>query len=114
MKKGEIWWASLPEPRGSEPGFRRPVVIVSSNEFNVSRINTVLVATITSSLRLAEAPGNIKLTQKSSKLGKDSVINVSQIITIDKEFLTEKVSKLSSNNFNQLNEGLMLVMGLKT
>ena len=112
MKKGEIWWASLPEPRGSEPGFRRPVVIVSSNEFNASRINTVLVATITSNLRLAQAPGNIKLTRKSSKLDQDSVINVSQIITIDKSVLTEKVSKLNQQSFNLLNEGLLLVMGL--
>ena len=112
MKKGEIWWASLPEPRGSEPGFRRPIVIVSSNDFNASNINTVLAATITSSPRLANAPGNVKITKKASKLGKDSVINVSQIITVNKSFLTEKVSKLNQQSFNLLNEGLKLVMGL--
>ena len=112
MKKGEIWWASLPAPRGSEPGFRRPVVIVSSNEFNASHINTVLAATITSNLRLAQAPGNIKLTKKISKLDRDSVINVSQIITIDKSFLTEKINKLNQQNLHLLNEGLLLVMDL--
>lgn len=112
MKKGEIWWASLDEPRGSEPGFRRPVVIVSSNEFNDSRINTVLAAVITSSLHLTGAPGNILLQRKTSKLAKDSVINVSQIITIDKSFLTEKVSKLNSQYLNALDEGLRVVLGL--
>lgn len=102
----------MDEPRGSEPGFRRPVVIVSSNEFNDSRINTALAAVITSSLHLADAPGNILLQKKASKLAKDSVINVSQIITIDKNFLTEKVSKLNSQYLNALDEGLRVVLGL--
>jgi mRNA interferase MazF len=114
VKKGEIWWASLPEQRGSEPGFRRPVIIVSANTFNVSRINTVLVAVITSNLRLAEAPGNIRLTKRSSKLGKESVINISQIITIDKSFLTERNSRISDQLLVELNEGLKLVLGLET
>ena len=112
MKKGEIWWASLGEPRGSEPGFRRPIVIVSSNEFNDSKINTVLAAVITSNVRLADAPGNVLLEKKHSKLAKDSVINVSQIITVDKEYLTEKLSKLSAQYMNALNDGLKLVLGL--
>lgn len=112
MKKGEIWWASLSEPRGSESGFRRPVVIVSSNAFNDSRINTILAAVITSNLRLAEAPGNIRLSRKSSNLSKASVINVSQIITVDKAFLTERISRLNSQYVNALNEGLKLVFGL--
>ncbi len=112
MKKGEIWWASLGEARGSEPGFRRPVVIVSSNEFNDSRINTVLAAVITSNLHLADAPDNILLQKKSSKLAKDSVINVSQIITIDKIFLTEKIAKLNAQHLNALDAGLGLVLGL--
>ena len=112
MKRGEIWWASLGEPCGSEPGFRRPVVIISSNAFNDSKINTVLAAVITSNIRLADAPGNIKLPKRSSKLSKDSVINVSQLITVDKAFLTERVSKLNSQFVNSLNEGLSLVLGL--
>jgi mRNA interferase MazF len=112
VKKGEIWWASLDEPRGSEPGFRRPVIIVSSNDFNDSRISTVLAVVITSNLRLAEAPGNILLEKKHSKLPKDSVINVSQLITLDKAFLTEKIAKLNAQHLNALNEGLRLVLGL--
>lgn len=112
MKKGEIWWASLGEPRGSEPGFRHPVIIVSSNEFNDSRINTVLAVVVTSTRRLADAPGNILLEKKHSRLSKDSVVNVSQLITIDKEFLVEKISKLNAQHLNALNEGLRLVLGL--
>jgi mRNA interferase MazF len=112
INRGEIWWASLAEPRGSEPGFRRPVVVVSSNYFNESNINTVLAAVITSNLRLADAPGNILLPKKLSKLSKDSVINVSQIITLDKAFLTEKVSRLNSQQLNDLNDGLKLVLAL--
>lgn len=112
MKKGEIWWASLGEPGGSEPGFRRPVIIVSANEFNDSRINTVLAVVVTTNLRLADAPGNILLEKKHSKLAKDSVINVSQLITVNKEFLTEKISKLNAQHLNAVNEGLRLVLGL--
>ena len=112
MKKGEIWWASLAEPRGSEPGFRRPIVIVSSDVFNKSKINTVLAVVITSNLALAEAPGNIQLSKRSSKLSKESVINVSQIITIDKHFLTERISKLGPQLMASLNEGLSLVLDL--
>lgn len=81
MQRGEIWWASMGMPRGSEPGYRRPVVIVQSNEFNRSRINTVIVAIITSSLRLADAPGNVQISGKGSGLNKPSVINVSQLAT---------------------------------
>jgi mRNA interferase MazF len=112
IKRGEIWWAALPEPRGSEPGFRRPVVIVSSNNFNESNINTVLVAVITSNLRLAEAPGNVLLPKKLSKLSKDSVINVSQVLTLDKAYLTEKISSLNPQQLNDLNDGLKLVLAL--
>ncbi|PIE42956.1 MAG: mRNA interferase MazF2 [Gammaproteobacteria bacterium] len=112
MKKGEIWWASLGEPRGSEPGFRRPIVIVSSNAFNDSAINTILAAVITSNTRLADAPGNISLSKRMSKLSKESVINISQIITVDKAYLDERVSKLNRQFLGALDEGLALVMGL--
>ncbi len=78
MHRGEIWWASLSQPRGSEPGYDRPVVIISADEFNRGGINTVCVAVITSNNRLAEAPGNFKLSEQSSGLSKDSVVNVSQ------------------------------------
>ena len=112
MKRGEIWWASLDEPRGSEPGYRRPVVIVSSNEFNQSKINTVIVAIITSNIRLADAPGNFLISTSDSGLAKQSVVNVSQILTLDKSFLSKKSGKLPSKIIPILNEGLRLVFSV--
>ena len=100
------------EPRGSEPGYRRPVVVVSTNEFNRSLIQTVIVSVVTSNLRLVDAPGNFKITKKQSNLSKDSVVNVSQLITLDKTFLTEKIGQLNSKNINYLNEGIKLVLGV--
>ena len=112
MKKGEIWWASLEEPRGSEPGFRRPVVIISSNEFNKSKIQTVIVVAITSNIRLSEAPGNFKLTKKGSGLNRESVVNVSQLLTLDKSFLNEKSGKLNTKQNQLLNYGLQLALNV--
>ena len=112
MKRGEIWWATLDEPIGSEPGYRRPVVIVSSNEFNQSKINTVIVAIVTSNLRLADAPGNFSISKKESGLSKESVINVSQVLTLDKSFLSKKSGKLSSKKVLFLNEGLRLTLSI--
>ena len=112
MKRGEIWWASMGEPKGSEPGYRRPVIIVSTNEFNRSLIQTVIVAVVTSNLRLVDAPGNFKITKKQSILSKGSVVNISQLITLDKMFLTEKIGKLNPKNINFLNEGIKLVLGV--
>ena len=112
MRRGEIWWADLPEPRGSEPGFRRPVLIVQDNSFNRSLISTVVVAVITSNVFLANAPGNVCLSKRNTKLGKESVVNVSQIITLDKNFLSEKVGKLSSKLQDEVDEGLRLIFSL--
>lgn len=112
MERGEVWWASLDEPRGTEPGYRRLVVVVSSNEFNRSKIQTVIVAIITSNLRLAEAPGNFKLLKKDAGLSKESVVNVSQLLTLDKSFLTEPLGKLSRKKIIVLNEGLKLVLSI--
>lgn len=112
MKRGEIWWASMPEPQGSEPGFRRPVIVISANDFNQSRIQTVTVTIVTSNLRLAEAPGNFKLSKKLSKLSRDSVVNVSQIMTLDKSLLTEAVEQLDARHLNLLNSGLKLALNL--
>jgi len=112
MKKGELWWASLDDPRGSEPGYRRPVVIISSDEFNESKIQTVIVAIITSNLRLGDAPGNFKLMKKDCGLSKDSVVNVSQVLTLDKSFLTEPIGKLSRKKMLTLNDGLKLVLSI--
>ena len=112
MVRGEIWWASLPEPRRSGPGYRRPVVVIQSDPFNESRINTVIVAAITSNMRLSAAPGNILLSAEESGLPRDSVVNVSQVLTVDKSFLTERVGVLSSPLAATLDDGLRLVMGL--
>ncbi len=112
MKKGEIWWASLASPRASEPGYRRPVVVVSSDEFNQSHIATLIAAVVTSNLRLAEAPGNFVLKKKSSCLSRESVVNVSQLLTLDKQYCFEKIGKLTQKQFQTLNEGLRLVLAV--
>ena len=112
IQRGEIWWASLPEPIGSEPGYRRPILVVQSDDFNRSRIATVIAVVITSNTRLAQAPGNVFLPQRLTGLSKDSVANVSQIVTIDKDFLTEQISILPANLFEQIEKGLRLVLRL--
>ncbi len=112
MRRGEIWWASLPDPQGSGPGFRRPVLVVQDNPFNESRIRTVVVAAVTSNLRLADAPGNTLLYQDESRLPRDSVINVSQILTVDKAFLAEQVSVLRADVMARVDAGLKLVLGV--
>ena len=112
MNRGEIWWANLAEPAGSEPGYRRPVIIVQSDAFNKSRIGTVVAVVITSNLRLALAPGNIKLPTKKAGLDRESVVNVSQIITLDKQFLEEKVSQVDNRTMGKIDEGIRLVLAL--
>lgn len=112
MKRGEIWWASLPEAVGSGPGLRRPVVILQANSFNQSRISTVVVAVVTSNLALGEAPGNVRLGKDESGLAKPSVVNVSQILTIDKALLTEKVKSLPVGVMGKIGEGVSMVLGL--
>lgn len=112
MTRGEIWWADLPEPRGSEPGFRRPVLIIQADSFNRSGIRTVIVAVITGNLRLAEAPGNVLLLASASGLPRDSVVNVSQILALDRSFLTEEVGKLAGRQMQDIDAGLRLVLEL--
>jgi mRNA interferase MazF len=112
MRRGEIWWASLPAPAGSGPGYRRPVVVVQSDEFNKSKINTVLVAAITSNARLAEAPGNVRLPRRVAKLGKESVVNVSQVLTVDRSLLTERLGQIPPSLMPQVDAGLRLVLSL--
>ena len=112
MRRGEIWWGSLPEPTGSGPGFRRPLLIVSANSFNDSRISTVVAAVITSNLRLADAPGNVRLPAKGIGLAKASVVNVSQIITVDKTFLTGRIGRLNPRLLAEVDDGLRLVLSI--
>src|ERR1041384_2174513 len=94
ISQGDIWWADLPKPTGSSPGFRRPVVVVQCDAFNRSRIATVVVVPLTSNLARASAPGNVLLPTKVTGLPKDSVANVSQIVTLDKSTLTNRVARL--------------------
>ena len=110
MKRGEVWWASLADPAGSGPGFRRPVLVVQKDAFNESRIATTVVVVITGNLHLADAPGNVFLPKKSTGLPKDSVANVSQIITIDKRFLTKQISNLPRPLYETVEAGLELVL----
>ena len=112
MKRGEVWWASLPEPVGSGPGLPRPVLVVQSNSFNQSRISTVVVVAITSNLALADAPGNLRLARSESGLPKASVVNVSQAATLDRSLLTSRVKSLPGAVMQQVDEGLRLVLGL--
>jgi mRNA interferase MazF len=112
IKRGEIWWASLPGPAGSAPGFRRPVLIVQSDEFNSSRIGTVIAVAITSNTHFAEAPGKVLLSRGESGLPRPSVANVSQLITLDRRFLAEKVRTLSYRTTARIETGLSLVLGL--
>lgn len=112
MKRGEIWWASLPDPAGSGPGYRRPILVIQSRPFNESRIATVVVAVITTNLSVGEAPGNVRLAKSASGLPKPSVVNVSQIITIDKSVLAEKVKSLPGALMQRIDDGLRLVLAL--
>ena len=112
MRRGEVWWASLSPPRGSEPGFRRPVVVVQSNEFNASRIATVVAVVLTSRMAVAEAPGNVVVRKRQSGLPRDSVANVSQVVTVNRTFLTEKAGNLPPRLMAAVDEGLRLVLSL--
>ncbi len=111
ISQGEIWWADLRAPKGSEPGFRRPVVVVQGDALNRSRIATVVCVPLTSNLKWADAPGNVLLVARSTSLPKDSVANVSQIVTLDRSFLTARVGKLSAAKVELLLSGIDVVLG---
>jgi mRNA interferase MazF len=112
INRGEIWWAELPLPSGPETGYRHPVVVVQSNEFNRSLINTVVAVVITTNMRLSQAPGNILLPKRISRLPKDSVINVSQVVTLDKNVLTHKVSRLPDDFLHEVEDDLRFVLSM--
>jgi len=111
IAQGEVWWADLPAPTGSGPGFRRPVVVVQGDALNRSRLATVVCVPLTSNLRWAEAPGNVLLAARVTGLPKDSVANSSQIIALDKADLTERVGKLSRAKVDLLLSGIDIVLG---
>ncbi len=112
MRRGDVWWAALGPPTGSGPGYRRPVVILQTNVFNDSRLGTVVVAAITSNLRLADAPGNLRCRPQETGLSKPSVINVSRLATIDKDQLQEMVGHLGGRLMRRIEDGVRLVLGL--
>ena len=112
IHRGEIWWASLIQPSGSEPGYRKPIIVIQSNDFNSSQIRTIIAVVITSNLKLAKAPGNVLLKAKQTGLLKDSIANVSQIVTLDKSYLSEQIGILTSNQLKKVEEGLKLVLSL--
>ncbi|HQW08848.1 MAG TPA: type II toxin-antitoxin system PemK/MazF family toxin [Steroidobacteraceae bacterium] len=112
MRRGEIWWASLGEPAGSGPGYRRPVLIVQANEFNESAIRTTICAVVTSNLRLGAAPGNVRLPRKAGGLARESVVNVSQLITLDRRYLTSLAGRVSPTVMRDVEAGLRLTLAL--
>ena len=111
VAQGEVWWADLREPSGSEPGFRRPVIVVQGDPFNRSRIDTVVCVPLTSTLRWADAPGNVLLEARLTGLPKDSVANVSQLVTLDRAALTERVGRLSRAKLELVLFGIDIVLG---
>lgn len=110
--RGEIWWADLPEPVGSAPGHRRPVLVVQSDTFNRSRLATVTVVALTSNVRLVDAPGNVLIPASASGLPRDSVANVTQVLTINRDLLTDQVRVLSASHLKQVSEGLRFSLDL--
>jgi mRNA interferase MazF len=111
VSRGEIWWADLAEPVGSSPGFRRPVVIVQGDALNYSRIRTVVGVPLTSNIAWADAPGNVQLFSNITGLSKDSVANVSQIVTIDRSVLTDKIGRIPERKLDLIMRGIDIVLG---
>lgn len=111
LGQGEVWWADLPDPVGSGPGFRRPVVVVQGDHLNRSRIATVVCVPLTSNLMWAQAPGNVSLSAKVTGLPKDSVANVSQIVTLDRDLLEERVGRLPRRKLMLVLSGIDVVLG---
>ncbi len=111
IAQGDVWWAELAEPSGSEPGFRRPVVVVQSDAFNRSRIAAVVCVALTSNLRWADAPGNVRLTARQTGLPRDSVANVSQLVTLDRSALIERVGALPAKKLELVLLGIDVVLG---
>lgn len=111
IARGDVWWAELPEPRGSEPGFRRPIVVVQGDSLNRSRIATVVCVAVSSNLKWANAPGNVVLPTRLSGLPKDSVANVSQIVTLDRSVFVERVANLPEPVVRLILAGIDVVLG---
>ena len=111
IRQGDVWWADLDDPTGTSPGYRRPIVVIQGEPFNRSKIGTVVCVALTSNLRWAEAPGNVLLGARETGLPKDSVANVSQVVTLDKGTLTERAGALSSPRLQLILSGIDVVLG---
>ncbi|MCY3546055.1 MAG: type II toxin-antitoxin system PemK/MazF family toxin [Gemmatimonadetes bacterium] len=112
VARREVWWADLDEPRDSEPGFRRPVLIVQADAFNRSRLRTVIGVALSSNTRLLDAPGNVLLQAVSTGLPRDSVANVTQLLTLDEDYLTDRAGQVSRKLMERVESGLRLVLAL--
>jgi mRNA interferase MazF len=112
VQRGEVWWAELDEPLGSEPGYRRPVLVVQNDAFNRSRIATIIAIVLTSNLRLLDAPGNVLVPARASGLEKDSVANVSQVVKVDRDRLVKRVGRLETALMRDVDQGLRLALAL--
>lgn len=112
VQRREVWWADLDEPRGSEPGFRRPVLIVQADAFNRSRLRTIVCVVLTSNTRLLDAPGNVLVRQDESGLPRESVANVTQVVTLDQDYLSEKTGRITPRTMAKVDAGLRLVLDL--
>ncbi len=111
IAQGEVWWADLAEPAGSEPGFRRPVAVVQGDAFNASSLRTVVCVVLTSNAKWAGAPGNVLLPARATGLPKPSVANVSQLVTLDRDALSERTGRLSASNLELILAGIDVVLG---
>jgi mRNA interferase MazF len=112
VRRGTLWWIDLPEESGSAPAFRRPALVVQADAFNRSRIATVVIALLTSNLKLADAPGNVVVRARESGLPRDSVVNVTQLYTVDKSMLTQRCGHLGGRTMRLVDAGLRLVLEL--
>ncbi len=110
IRQGDVYWIDFGRPVGSGPGYRHPHVVVQNDVFNASKLGTVVVCSLTSNLKWAKAPGNVLLKQGEANLSKDSVVNVTQIVTVDKSLLSEKIGTLDSSRVEQIVEGLRLLI----
>jgi mRNA interferase MazF len=111
IKQGDIFWANLDPPKGSEPGYRHPHVVIQNDVFNASRINTVVVCALTTNMKRAQAPGNVTLNKGEANMEKKSVVNISQVVTVDKSDLKDKIGSLSSKRTQEIIEGIKLLVG---
>ncbi len=112
VQRGDLWWAGLGEPRGSGPGLRRPVLVVQADAFNRSRIGTIVVVSLTTNLKHAAAPGNVTRRPRGTGLRRPSVVNVSQVSTLDRQFLRTRIGSLPAFAMREVEDGIRLVLGL--